>query len=116
MGGPGFLGFKLGEDWLVFAIWGAGEWIKVDDLLVVDYHFEAHKRPQPWISNADDRLSPKLAGTEISSLDIQPRSLEMSFSNGMLLTINEAPEGREFLDGDDLRKAVFFAPTTEIWV
>ena len=126
MGGTGFFGLRLGKEWLVFAIWGAGEWIRVDDTLVEDYYFEKYKRPRPWMFDGIDDLSPKLVGAEILSFEVQKRSLRMAFSNGMSLTIDESPESRpilegnkrrrEFLEDDDLRKAVFLAPTTEIWV
>lgn len=126
MGGPGFFGLRLGEEWLVIAIWGAGEWIRIDGEFVEDHFFETSERPKPWISDGEDRLSSKLVGAEISSLKIHRYSMKIGFSNGMSLTIDEAPEdrpilegskeGRRFLEADDLRQAVFLAPTAEIWV
>ena len=126
MGGAGFLGLRLENEWLVFAIGGAGEWITVDGILVEDFFFENYERPEPWIHNGNDTLSPKLIGAKVVSLRVHERSLEMSFSNGMSLSIDEASEGRplfegnkqrrEFLAGEDLRKAVFLAPTAEIWI
>ena len=126
MGGPGFFGLKLGKEWLVFAIWGAGDWIRVNDIFVEDPYFEKYERPEPWLHDGTDTLSSKLVGTEISSIEIHRHSMAMSFSNGMSLTIDEAPESRpifegnkryrEFLEDDDLRKAVFLAPTTELWI
>ncbi len=126
MGGPGFFGLKLGKEWLVFAIWGAGDWIWVNDIFVEDPYLEKYERPEPWLHDGTDTLSSKLVGTEISSIEIHRHSMAMSFSNGMSLAIDEAPESRpifegnkryrEFLEDDDLRKAVFLAPTTELWI
>lgn len=126
MGGPGFLGLRFESEWLVFAIWGAGEWIRVNDILVEDVYFEGYGRPRPWIFDGVDNLSPNIIGSEVSSFEISKRSMVMSFSNGMSLSIDESPEGRpifegnkqkrEFFDDDDLRRAVFLSPTTEIWV
>lgn len=126
MGGPGYFGLRLGAAWLVVAISGAGEWIEVDGRLVEDGFHEIHNRPPPWIGEGVDRLGPKLVGTRIAALDVRRHALTMTFSNGMTLRVHEAPERRPtfqgngspraFLDGDDLRKAVFLAPTAEIWV
>jgi hypothetical protein len=126
MGGPGFFGLRLGEEWLVVAIWGASEWIVADGVLIQDYFFADYGRPKPWITDEVDNLSPNLVGTKIESLELHQRSMRISFSNGMLLEIGEAAEGRPLLEGnkqprafledDDLRKAVFLSPTTEIWV
>lgn len=126
MGGPGFFGLRLGEEWLVVAIWGAAEWIMVDGILIQDHFFEDYGRPRPWITEDADDLSPKLVGSKITSLELHQRSMRISFSNGMTLAIDEAAESRpilegnkkprEFLADDDLRKAVFLAPTAEIWV
>lgn len=126
MGGPGFFGIRLGKEWLTIAIWGAGEWITVDSLLIQDMFFGRYGRPEPWISEKGDRLSAALVGSTITAIDVKPRSLIISFSNGMSMSINEAPdyrpifEGskqpRRFVDGDDLRDVVFLSPTTEIWI
>ncbi|WP_152618547.1 hypothetical protein [Leisingera sp. ANG-Vp] len=126
MGGPGFFGLRLGEEWLVVAIWGAGEWMVADGILIQDPFFEDYGRPQPWITGDVDNLSPNLVGSKITSLELHQRSMRISFSNGMSFAIDEAAENRpifegnkkprEFLADDDLREAVFLAPTTEIWV
>ncbi len=126
MGGPGFFGIRLGNEWLTIAIWGAGEWITVDGLLVQDMRFGHYGRREPWISENGDRLSPALVGSTITAIEIKPRALLVSFSNGLSLSIDEPPdyrpifEGtkqpRKFVDGDDLRDVVFLSPTTEIWL
>jgi len=40
MGGPGFFGLCLGDEWLVVAIWGAAEWMLFADRLVADSFYE----------------------------------------------------------------------------
>ena len=126
MGGAGFFGLRLDGEWLVVAIWGASEWIRVDGILVQDRFFERSGRPKPWIDDGTDRLSPRLVGTKITSLEVERHSMQMLFANGMSLAIDEASDKRPvwegskkprlFLAADDLRKAVFLAPTAEIWV
>ena len=76
MGGPGFLGLKMDDEWLVIAIWGASEWVTVDDVLIQDhFHNEAVEPALPWITDDDDRLSPKLIGAKIISLQIEKQSM-----------------------------------------
>lgn len=126
MGGPGFFGLRLGNEWLVVAIWGAGEWIRANGVLVEDFFNEHYDRPKPWIDKDGDRLSSSVVGTEISSFEIKRHSMSISLSNGMSLMIDEtaehrpihegSKEPRAFMDFDDLRKVVFLSPTTEIWI
>jgi hypothetical protein len=126
MGGPGFFGLRLGSDWLVISIWGAAEWILVDDRLIGDLRHDKYGRPLPWKHSQNDALTPHLVGTKISSIRIDKHSLEMRFANDSVLMIDENSsrrpilEGnkkpREFTEGDDLRRAVFLSPTDEIWV
>jgi hypothetical protein len=40
MGGPGFLGLRLGDEWLIIAIWGAASWVQVDGRIVYDVFWE----------------------------------------------------------------------------
>ncbi|MEP1698828.1 MAG: hypothetical protein ABJJ69_20050 [Paracoccaceae bacterium] len=126
MGGAGYFGLRLGEEWLVVAIWGAGEWIMAEGILILDHHFDKYGRPRPWITQESDDLSPKLVGSKITALELNQHSMRISFSNGMSLDIDESGEDRPILEGtkaprafmadDDLRKAVFLSPTAEIWV
>ncbi|WP_204157070.1 hypothetical protein, partial [Tritonibacter mobilis] len=67
-----------------------------------------------------------LVGSTITAIEIKPRALLVSFSNGLSLSIDEPPDSRpifegtkqprKFVDGDDLRDVVFLSPTTEIWL
>ena len=126
MGGPGFFGIRLENEWLTIAIWGAGEWITVDGLLIQDMRFRHYGRPEPWINESGDRLSPALVGSTIIAIAVNPRALVISFSNGLSMSIDEPPEyrpifegtkqPRKFVDGDDLRNVVFLSPTAEIWI
>jgi hypothetical protein len=126
MGGPGFLGLRLGHEWLVVALWGAAEWTHVNGRLVQDVFSAKYGRPPAWIHDGVDELSPRLVGATVSSLRVLQHSLEIVFSTGDLLRIEETPDKRPILEGskeprafsdeDDLRRAVFLAPTAEIWV
>lgn len=47
MGGPGFFGLRLGDEWLVVAIWGADSWIEADGRIVADSHWDNQGTPPP---------------------------------------------------------------------
>jgi hypothetical protein len=34
--GPGFLGFRMDAEWLMIAIWVAGDWFRLDGRLLTD--------------------------------------------------------------------------------
>jgi hypothetical protein len=125
MGGPGFFGLRLGDEWLVIAIWGAASWVQVDGRIVEDVFWDTNGWPRPWITNEGDELSRLLVGQHITSFELAEHSLTVGIG-GRTLSISESPEGRPMLEGskeprsfepgDDLRKAVFLSPTIEIWV
>src|SRR5262245_29694884 len=48
MGGPGFVAFNLGDEWLIVAIWGAGDWMRFDDRLLADIFADKHERQRGW--------------------------------------------------------------------
>ena len=126
MGGPGFFGLRLGAEWLVIAVWGAGDWMTARGRCVEDGFHHQHGHPRPWIGGGRDELSVSLVGQRVRSIDVRRHSLRIDFENGFDLTIEEGSdhrpvfegtkEPRRFTDGDDLRRAVFLAPTSEIWV
>jgi hypothetical protein len=130
MGGPGFFGLRLGSEWLVIAIWGAAEWMSARGRQVGDPFHSDYGRDRPWLADWDracpDELSVHLVGQSIVSVSIERHALKILFENGFDLTIDESPdrrpifqgngEPRRFKDNDDLRRAVFLAPTVEIWV
>ncbi|MEO0445906.1 MAG: hypothetical protein AAF191_07510 [Verrucomicrobiota bacterium] len=125
MGGPGFLGLRLGSEWLVCSIWGAAAWIEVDGRIISDDFWEKGNLPRPWISDEEDELSEKLIGQKMKGIQIDSHSLSMEIGV-MNLSISEEPDRRPIYGGsreprvweedDDLRKAIFLAPTTELWV
>ncbi len=127
MGGVGFFGLRLGCDWLVVAIRGADEWIHADDRLVADWDYEEHGRPKPWFAEEYEDFAELIVGREIESIHVARHSLGISIADGPDLVIEESsqrrpplsyPKGqqRAFSSEDDLRRAVFLAPTAEIWV
>ena len=133
MGGPGFFGLRLGSEWLVIAVWGAGEWMQSQGRCVQDSFHDNYGRPRPWLADwvvgKTDELSAHLVGQKIRSIDVRRHSLRLVLENEVDLTIEEASDHRplfegidgtkkprQFTDDDDLRRAVFLAPTIEIWV
>jgi len=126
MGGPGFLALLLGEQWLVIALWGAAAWMTCDGRLIEDLFHDTAHRPEPWLAHGIDDLQQHIVGQSIESIDIAPKSLRITLSGGVDLTLSDDPatrpafagngQQRAFAPDDDLRRAVFLAPTTELWV
>ena len=125
MGGPGFFGLRFGEEWLVIAIWGASSWIQVDGRIVEDVFWEKNDAPRPWITAERDELTTSLIGQSVSSYDIGQYSLRICIGKHTL-SICESSDARPVHEGnksprrfeknDDLRKAIFLSPTTELWI
>ena len=125
MGGPGFFGLRLGDEWLVIAIWGAESWIEINGRIVQDGFWDTNERPRPWITDEEDELTEVLIGQPITAFEVAKYSLMFCIGE-LTLSIAESPEGRPILQGnkqrrsfepaDDLRKAVFLSPTIELWV
>jgi hypothetical protein len=125
MGGPGFFGLRLGDEWLVVAIWGAASWIEADGRIVEDDFWDTNGMPRPWITAQGDELTGRLVGQPVTSFRLDKRSLAVGVG-GMTLSVAESPVGRPILEGnkqprafdedDDLRRAVFLSPTAEVWV
>jgi len=126
MGGPGFFGLKLDQDWLVISVWGASEWIHVNGRLIRDDWGDEHGRPTSWIGDDWDALSSEICGQTICAFSVQKHAMQIRLDSEMTIEIKEAcderplfqgsKEPRQFSDCDDLRQAVFLSPTTEIWV
>lgn len=125
MGGPGFFGVRLDEQWLIIAIWGAASWIAVDGRIVQDMFWQKNGWPRPWMTDQGDELTPVIVGQSISSFEVAKHSLTLVIGQ-RTLTISESSDGRPILEGnkcarlfeksDDLRRAVFLSPTAEVWV
>ena len=128
MGGPGFLALGLDREWLVIALWGAAAWTTCQGRLVEDFFHGGTGRPEPWMTEADGiaPLKERLAGQRILAINIQPISLHIAINSSFDLTIAADPatrpvyqgdgKPRAFAPDDDLRRAVFLSPTTELWV
>lgn len=126
MGGPGFFGLRLGDRWLVVALWGAADWMLAQGRLVGDVFYDVEGGPQAWIGSDFDELSPRILGRLLSALEVQPHSLRIVFDDGFEIVIDPNPESRPILYGskeprafapeEDLRKSVFLAPTDVLWV
>ena len=125
MGGPGFFGLRLGDEWLVISIWGAASWVQVDGRIVQDVFWDKNGWPRPWITKDHNELDEVLVGQVITSFEVTKNSLTIGIS-GRTLSITESPKSRpihegskqprSFEQGDDLRRVIFLAPTTELWI
>jgi hypothetical protein len=126
MGGPGFFGLRLGDRWLVVAVWGAAAWMRADSRMIEDSFHQDNKRPAPWISDQGDELSCVVVGRTIASIEVAKHSLRIALNGGPDLVIDESPQARPrfggsgklrtFAGDEDLRRALFLFPTDEIWV
>lgn len=127
MGGAGMFGLRLGEQWLVFALWSAGDWMLAEGRRVHDARYAEYGSPRPWyLGSQDDELSPRMLGRAIAALEVRRRSMQLRLDDGFALVIDEDPATRRAWEGnrkprefgwrDDLRKAVFLSPTGEIWI
>ena len=123
MGGYGFFGLRFDDEWLMIALQGASDWMSCRGRSVAG---RMENGPLPWRNGADDTLSPVLVGQQVCSLDIQRTQLRIGFSGDFDLTIHEGSALRPLFGGngkprcfsetDDLRRAVFLSPTTELWL
>jgi len=126
MGGPGFLGFRFGNDWLIVAIWGASEWFRLEGRLVTDFFWEVNERPSPWVVDETDDFQDLFVGKRFTSLVVRRDSIEGTFDDGQVLQLSPDPDDRPAHQGngepriveedDDLRTMIFLAPTSEIWI
>jgi hypothetical protein len=126
MGGPGFVGFRAGADWLIIAVWGAGDWLRLDGRLLTDLFWEKHRRGVPWQEDPAVDFDDLFVGRRFSTLEVSRDSVTATLDDGRVLALSPDPadrpafegngEARRLAAGDDLRRAVFTAPTTELWI
>jgi hypothetical protein len=127
MGGAGMYGLKLGGEWLVIALRGAGAWMRAEGRLVEDFFWSDRGRSKPWtLEGEGDHLAPRITGRTIAGIVIEPDALRITFDDGFALYIESDAQTRPhfegngalraFVEGDDLRRAVFLAPTDELWI
>ena len=125
MGGLGYWGMRLGEEWLIIALFGASDWLLIDGVDVETIADQGGRTVNGVSEQVTDTVSERLRGKIIADFDIQQNALELVLEDGTLLAIDADPETRPrfagtgqlraFTDEDDLRKVVFLSPTAEIW-
>lgn len=93
MGGPGFFGLKLDNGiWLVFTLWGAVEWISVDNKLIregrVKDEIEAlEKRNElDLLISIDEFIGSKIKNVELSSDFLKLELIADGVSRNLLVT------------------------------
>lgn len=126
MGGAGFFGLRLGSEWLVIAIWGAGAWMMAEGRLVEDIFFDTRGRARPWMDESGDELLLRVARRTISGIQVERDAMRITLDDGFCLYIESDASSRPIFEGnktprafgpdDDLRRAVFLSPTDELWV
>ncbi|MEM9556555.1 MAG: hypothetical protein AAGC60_20015 [Acidobacteriota bacterium] len=126
MGGAGFFGLRLQDDWLVIALWGSGDWIEIEGRVLTDCYFDDDGRQRPWlVEDEPDEITPRIVGQTISRLDLSARSLCLELGSGLEVRIEESAARRPVLRNgkpralrtdEDLRGSVFLAPTRELWI
>lgn len=122
MGGCGFFGLRLGDKWPVISIFRAQEWFTVDNDTLGNLTYVQINGDEIQVV---DKLSEQIVGAQIVEFRLCAKSLFIKFNNGMVIAIEEdssdranffgTGKSRSFLPEDDIRKAVFLSPTSEIW-
>jgi len=110
MGGPGFLGFRFGSDWLTIAIWGAGDWLRLEGRLVSDMFWEEHQRSMPWEADPNVDFDNLFVGRRFTALEIARDSLTAKFDDGRVLTLSPDPADRPHMVGNGGARSI--GPTT----
>lgn len=126
MGGPGFLGLRVGDGWLVVAIWGAPSWFRLDGRLLEDNFWDKHNRQRPWLSEFKPGCDDLFVGRQVMGLSVERTSMTLTLDGGGVLNLSPDPQDRPPFEGnggdreigptDDLRSVVFMAPTAELWI
>ncbi|MBO6896304.1 MAG: hypothetical protein JJ868_02920 [Shimia sp.] len=125
MGGLGYWGMRLGEEWLVIALFGASDWLLIDGVDAETIADQGRRTVNGVSEQVTDTVSERLKGKIIADFIIQKNALLFVLEDATLLAIDEDPETRPrfagtgqlraFTNEDDLRKVVFLSPTAEIW-
>jgi hypothetical protein len=127
MGGVGFFGLRLGSQWLVIALRGAGAWMRADGRMIEDMFWSDRSRARPWMLEGESEwLSQRIIGRTISRARIERHALRIELDDAFALSIESDASLRPPFEGDstprafgvddDLRRAVFLSPTDELWI
>jgi hypothetical protein len=126
MGGPGFLGIHFDMEWLIVAIWGAGNWFRLDGRLLTDLGWEKNGRTAPWDVQHGRNDGTPFKGRKFVEFNLNRQSIRAVMDDGRVLELSsdssERPpfagngQPRSFEGDDDLRRSVFLSPTAELWI
>ena len=119
MGGAGFVGFDLGGDWLMIALWQASLWIRVDGEVLFDMLYSldgSFFRPRVDVGSV-------FVGDQFTHVSVERRRVVARLATGRELLIADDPPiprymsgaVRKFGESDDLRRAVFLSPSPDLW-
>lgn len=106
MGGPGFFGMDIGKDdekgkWLICRIWGADDWIHVNDVIMGEM--------------SDNELSRVLMGKVVKEITVDQHSCRFVLGSNpdTVLEIKGDPSTRQRYLGS--REARVFHPDDSLW-
>jgi hypothetical protein len=126
MGGPGFLGIHFDTEWLIVAIWGAGNWFRLDGRLLTDLGWEKNGRTPPWDVRQGLNDGTPFKGRKFVEFNLNRQSIRAVMDDGRVLELSSdssqrAPfagngQPRSLEGDDDLRRLVFLSPTAELWI
>jgi hypothetical protein len=126
MGGPGFLGLRVGAGWLVVALWGAPSWFRLNGRPLEDDFWDKHGRERPWLSEFEPAPDNLFVGRRVVAISVERTSMTLTLDGGGVLELSPDPDDRPAFEGtgekreigpeDDLRSVVFVAPTDELWI
>lgn len=127
MGGFGFVGLRIGEDWLIVPLFEAAQWMALDGRLLEDPAHAEDGRPAPWMAGDPEgrAVSDRLVGQRINAARLRRDAVRLEFDNGAVLEIDPDParrprmehggHRRAFLPQDDLSAALFFSPSPNLY-
>ena len=127
MGGFGFVGLRMGEQWLIVPLFEAAQWMALDGRLLEDPGHAEAGRPAPWVAGDPEgqAVADRLVGQRIKAARLRRDAMRLDFDNGAVLAIDPDParrprmehggHARAFLPQDDLSAALFFSPSPNLY-
>lgn len=128
-GGPGFLGFRLAarrphpQEWLMFCLWGAAEWLSVNNCWLSAHRGQYDDANRPLYSNFHneqwDEFSDLVLHQKITMFAVRKHSLEFRIGEAHIRFTEDQTSRPVFAGtgvprvlgaGDDLREAWIVAP------
>ncbi len=78
MGGPGFLGLRFDQGWIVYSLWAAAGWLTLNKKLIEESLFPSERPQHDPLHIASINT---LNGAVLESVDCEPDSYNLIFRN-----------------------------------